>query len=419
AIILFFIQPQSVLDEMMVEQTDLVRLRLVRMSNVPDTLYMVNNAVPQCCHMISHQQMVGSSSTAPSDMIRRLHELRHTEQVQRAYALNCGEGATVSYELQLRVLREFGLADGATELLQNPSKFFPDERFGDESPILALRQVGRCRVNSSPAMDSMITELEGMGVEPMMREFMPDIALGVSVMSLREQHMADMDREGPHSPMGPSGHHVPHGPCASARLSHGYGPGHGHSCKRHAPEPKLEAQAEFPDLYDFSCRPATPTSSHPLPTFAGPDLYSHSCTQSGSYPPPYVSDCQPHIHLQGRTAPDPLRLDVLGKKSQRHDLVLSSPSGAQPRTGQFPKGRPNETDLTHGLGHLRSPSGNMDSYEERHMGPRDAPEEMVLGGDSSGPGPLQQSHRNSVGEELLRDRRSPSKPDYPYKKSAL
>lgn len=52
------------------------------------------------------------------DMIRRLHEMRHTEQVQRAYALNCGEGATVSYELQLRVLREFGLGDGATELLQ-------------------------------------------------------------------------------------------------------------------------------------------------------------------------------------------------------------------------------------------------------------------------------------------------------------
>ncbi|KAF3701223.1 BTB/POZ domain-containing protein 7 [Channa argus] len=165
-------EAKSVLDEMMVEQTDLVRLRLVRMSNVPDTLYMVNNAVPQCCHMINHQQMASNSTTAPSvvaneipvvkEMIRRLQELRHTEQVQRAYALNCGEGATVSYELQLRVLREFGLADGATELLQNPYKFFPDERFGDESPILALRQVGRCRVNSSPAMDSMFTELEGV-----------------------------------------------------------------------------------------------------------------------------------------------------------------------------------------------------------------------------------------------------------------
>lgn len=50
----------------MVEQTDLVRLRLVRMSNVPDTLYMVNNAVPQCCHMINHQQMASSQTTAPS-----------------------------------------------------------------------------------------------------------------------------------------------------------------------------------------------------------------------------------------------------------------------------------------------------------------------------------------------------------------
>ncbi|XP_062413305.1 BTB/POZ domain-containing protein 7 isoform X2 [Pungitius pungitius] len=401
-------EAKSVLDEMMVEQTDLVRLRLVRMSNVPDTLYMVNNAVPQCCHMINHQQMASNSTAAPSvvaneipvpklsvvkEMIRRLQELRHTEQVQRAYALNCGEGATVSYELQLRVLREFGLADGATELLQNPYKFFPDERFGDESPILALRQ---------------------MSMEPVMREFMPDIALGVSVMSLREQHMAELDREGPHGPMGPSGHHLPHGPCPSARHSHGHGPGHGHSCKRHAPEPKLEAQAEFPDLYDFSCRPATPTSTHPLPSFAGPDLYSHSCTPPSSYPPPYISESHPHGRPQGRTAPDPLRLDVLSMTSQRHDGVIASPSGAQPRMGHIPRGRSNETDLTHGLGHLRPPSGNMDSYEERHTGPRDAPEEMVLAGES-----LQQPHRNSVSEEIARDRRSPSKPDYPYKKSAL
>ncbi len=50
----------------MVEQTDLVRLRMVRMSNVPDTLYMVNNAVPQCCHMINHQQMAGSQTAPPS-----------------------------------------------------------------------------------------------------------------------------------------------------------------------------------------------------------------------------------------------------------------------------------------------------------------------------------------------------------------
>lgn len=59
---------QSVLDEMMVEQTDLVRLRMVRMSNVPDTLYMVNNAVPQCCHVITHQQ-VSTNQTSPPSVI--------------------------------------------------------------------------------------------------------------------------------------------------------------------------------------------------------------------------------------------------------------------------------------------------------------------------------------------------------------
>lgn len=70
-------------------------------------------------------------------MIRRLQELRHTEQVQRAYALNCGEGATVSYELQLRVLREFGLADGATELLQvsRNQRFEGEERVMVDTPI--------------------------------------------------------------------------------------------------------------------------------------------------------------------------------------------------------------------------------------------------------------------------------------------
>jgi len=250
-----------------------------------------------------------------------------------------------------------------------------------------------------------------------MREFMPDIALGVSVMSLREQHMAELDREGPHGQVGPPGHHLPHGPCPSARHGHGpgHGPGHGHSCKRHAPEPKLEPQAEFPDLYDFSRRPTTPTSTHPLPSFAGPDLYSHSCTPSSSYPPPYISESQSQGRQQGRTAPDPLRLDVLSMTSQRHDGVPQP--GAQPRMGHIPRGRSNETDLTHGLGHLRPPSGNMDSYEERHTGPREAPEEMVLAGESLGPGSLQQPH--SVTEEIARDRRSPSKPDYPYKKSAL
>lgn len=44
--------------------------------------------------------------------------------------------------------------------LQNPHKFFPDERFGDESPLLTVRQSGRCRVNSTPTAEALFTELD-------------------------------------------------------------------------------------------------------------------------------------------------------------------------------------------------------------------------------------------------------------------
>ncbi|XP_029114244.1 BTB/POZ domain-containing protein 7 [Scleropages formosus] len=498
-------EAKAVLDEMMVEQTDLVRLRMVRMSNVPDTLYMVNNAVPQCCHMISHQQMAAGQTAPPSvvanevpvpklavvkQMIQRLHELRHTDQVQRAYALNCGEGATVSYEIQIRVLREFGLPDGAAELLQNPHKFFPDERFGDESPVLALRQAGRCRVNSTPAAENMFPDLEAMAsfhpplppppppyhppatpghaqvmaawrprapcqppsrsfsypcnhslltrhppskhsspayptgvkalppdcanlpgmarplppdkqgnMEPVISEFMPDIAMGVAAMSLKERRLAEgtMDGDGrdlhPHASTMPPTPHYPAGP------RHGHAP-----CKKHGPEVKQEGRPEFPDLYDFSCRPATPAGSRhtppPLPgSYVGPDLYSSNRPTPGHLPPAYLADMQP----AGWPAVDSLRLDVLEQPPQRIDLALAT-GGAQGGGGHLSRGRSkNETDLTCGLGPARSPS---------------APD--GTGGGPEPGGPLL-THWNSASEEAVasRDRRSPNKPEYPYRKSAL
>ncbi|XP_030627490.1 BTB/POZ domain-containing protein 7 [Chanos chanos] len=474
-------EAKAVLDEMMVEQTDLVRLRMVRMSNVPDTLYMVNNAVPQCCHMINHQQMAGSQTAPPSvvaneipvprlsvvkEMIRRLQELRHTDQVQRAYALNCGEGATVSYELQIRVLREFGLPDGAAELLQNPHKFFPEERFGDESPVLALRQSGRCRVNSTPAVESMFTDLETLvgfhpplppppppyhppttpghaqmkaawrprapsqppsrsfsypcnhtllhrqpsskmgspayppgakalppdctnpqgarslhpdkqgNMEPVINEFMPDIAMGVSAMSLKEHRLPEvtMEVEG----------HDPHTHTSTAPpVSHCFAGRHPHSSrKRHAAETKTEGQPDFPDLYEFSGRHAPP--------YMGPDLYSHSRPTAG--PPAYPPDMQGPS--RGPPTEEALRLDVLEQPPQRLDLAL----GAQAGPLHGPWARPkNETDLTYGL-------GPTDTYEEWTPGRRPA------GEGSTGPG------EEGAGG---RDRRSPNKPEYPYRKSAL
>ncbi|KAM7164685.1 BTB/POZ domain-containing protein 7 isoform 2-T5 [Macrochelys suwanniensis] len=456
-------EAKSLLDEMMVEQTDLVRLRMVRMSNVPDTLYMVNNAVPQCCHMISHQQISSNQSSPPSvvaneipvphllvvkEMVKRLQELRHTEQVQRAYALNCGEGATVSYEIQIRVLREFGLSDAAAELLQNPHKFFPDERFGDESPLLTMRQSGRCRVNSTPTAETMFTELDsfvafhpplppppppyhppttpihsqfkmgwkqrvpsqhpsrsfsypcnhslfhsrtapkvappvylpgvkasappdctnttGLGrqtvaaaaavmaaekqacTQPMLNELMPDIAMGVSTMSLKDRRLpeltVDTELSQPVTEVGPGP--PQHISCIQTRHMHS-------SRKKHAIEQKIdtrENQQEYPDFYDFSnaaCRPSTPAPSRHTPSpsqgmYFGPDLYSHNKASPSGLKPAYLpnqlspkkqEDSRREYVLsqdghQHRQKNEPIHLDVLEQPPQRLDLALAAQENA-------------------------------------------------------------------------------------------
>lgn len=541
-------EAKSVLDEMMVEQTDLVRLRMVRMSNVPDTLYMVNNAVPQCCHMISHQQISSNQSSPPSvvaneipvphllvvkEMVKRLQELRHTEQVQRAYALNCGEGATVSYEIQIRVLREFGLPDGAAELLQNPHKFFPDERFGDESPLLTMRQSGRCRVNSTPTAESMFTELDSFvafhpplppppppyhppatpihsqfkmgwkqrvpsqhpsrsfsypcnhtlfhsrtapkvappvylpgvkaaappdctnttglgrqtvaaaaavmaaekkaGTQPMLNELMPDIAMGVSTMSLKDRRLPELTVDTELSqPVTEVGAGPPqHISCIQTRHIHS-------SRKKHAIEQKMdtrENQQEYPDFYDFSnaaCRPSTPAPTRHTPSpsqgmYCGPDLYSHNKASpnglKSAYLPNQVSpkkqeDSRREYVLsqdghQHRQKNEPIHLDVLEQPPQRLDLALV----AQENAGNGPvhiRGRTKmETDLTYGLTCNR-PSLSTYSCEiqEERSSRRLADEE-----------PLEhEAQRNTDLERedaVSRGRRSPSKPDFLYKKSAL
>ncbi|XP_034623947.1 BTB/POZ domain-containing protein 7 [Trachemys scripta elegans] len=541
-------EAKSVLDEMMVEQTDLVRLRMVRMSNVPDTLYMVNNAVPQCCHMISHQQIGSNQSNPPSvvaneipvphllvvkEMVKRLQELRHTEQVQRAYALNCGEGATVSYEIQIRVLREFGLSDAAAELLQNPHKFFPDERFGDESPLLTMRQSGRCRVNSTPTAETMFTELDsfvafhpplppppppyhppatpvhsqfkmgwkqrvpsqhpsrsfsypcnhslfhsrtapkvappvylpgvkaaappdctnttGLGrqtvaaaaavmaaekqacTQPMLNELMPDIAMGVSTMSLKDRRLpeltVDTQLSQPVTEVGPGP--PQHISCIQTRHMHS-------SRKKHAIEQKIdtrENQQEYPDFYDFSnaaCRPSTPAPSRHTPSpsqgmYFGPDLYSHNkASPSGlksAYLPnqlspkkqedsrrEYVLSQDGHQHRQKN---EPIHLDVLEQPPQRLDLALA----AQENAGNGPihiRGRTKmETDLTYGLTSNRPSLSAYSSETQDERSSRRLTDEEPLEHEAQRNTDLERE------DAVSRGRRSPSKPDFLYKKSAL
>ncbi|KAM8782190.1 BTB/POZ domain-containing protein 7 isoform 1-T2 [Rhynchonycteris naso] len=545
-------EAKSVLDEMMVEQTDLVRLRMVRMSNVPDTLYMVSNAVPQCCHMISHQQISSNQSSPPSvvaneipvpgllilkDMVRRLQELRHTEQVQRAYALNCGEGATVSYEIQIRVLREFGLADAAAELLQNPHKFFPDERFGDESPLLTMRQSGRCRVNSTPTAETMFTDLDsfvafhpplppppppyhppatpihnqlkagwkhrppsqhpsrsfsypcnhslfhsrtapkagpppvylpgvkapapdcttaaGLGrqtvaaaaatavsaagvpekqlcTQPVLNDVMPDIAMGVSTLSLKDRRLpelaADTELSQPVSEGGPGP--PQHLSCVPQRHTHT-------SRKKHTLEQKTDAREnpqEYPDFYDFSnaaCRPPPPTPGRSTPPpsqggYFGPDLYSHNkASPSGLKPACLPGQTPPEMQEEARRD-SPLSSDrhLHKQKSEPVGLdVVEQPPGSDfppaahgsAGSGQAPaRGRSAvETDLTFGLTPSRPSHSACGSEGPEERSGRRLADSEALGHAA------QRSMDLEREDSVSRGRRSPSKPDFLYKKSAL
>uniref|UniRef100_UPI003AB0403E BTB/POZ domain-containing protein 7-like n=1 Tax=Centroberyx gerrardi TaxID=166262 RepID=UPI003AB0403E len=367
----------AVLDELLVEQRDVIGSRMVRMSNVPDALYMVNNAVPHCCHMVSHQQMAGHQMTPPSlvaneipvprlplvkQMIRRLQDLRRSEPVRRAVALNCGDGAAVGYELQVRVLREFGLPDAAAELLQNPNKFFPDDRFGDESPVLGLRQSAvqsmlsdlhppfppppppynptttpshahlkvswrsrlptqvPSRSMSYPCNSTLLHPQQGSPAypappdlqagrspakpEPVVNRFMPDIAMGLSAMTLKEPCPPEVSMEMDPRPAFSA---VTAGFCCPpSRPPHT-------SRKRHAAELKPAAPSDRPDLYEFS--------------YGQPDLYSHS---------------RPGAARHGPHCGEPLPLDDLEHPPHRLDLALANQGAAYcPRSHAAP-----ETDLT-------------------------------------------------------------------------
>lgn len=252
-----------------------------------------------------------------------------------------------------------------------------------------------------------------------MNEFMPDIAMGVSAMTLKECRMPEVNME-------VEGHDLH--PLTPASIPHGYAGRHPHSSssscsssrKRHAAEPKPEAVAppDFPDLYELSGR-------HSGPYAGPPDLYSHgrppvpgapAAAVGGPLSPSYAPDQQAPC----RGSDSGLRLDMLEQPPQRLDLALATHAAhvatAATATGQVAAhraGRPqkNETDLTCGLGSPPppplppQPPCPPEPYEE--WAPARRPVTEGTGGGAED------------GLGASRERRSPSKPEYPYRKSAL
>lgn len=168
-------------------------------------------------------------------------------------------------------------------------------------------------------------------MEPVINEFMPDIAMGVSAMSLKDRRLPEvtMEVEG-HDPRPLVSTVPPISQCFSGRHPHSSS-----SRKRHAAEPKPDApqHTHFPDLYE---------------------LYTH------------------------------------GRADAAHRLHLAL--GAQANQRAPPKG---ETDLTCGL------SPDTEPYDEWNLSRRVT---GAAAAEDGGGG---------------RERRSPNKHEYLYRKSAL
>ncbi|XP_069764972.1 BTB/POZ domain-containing protein 7-like isoform X2 [Narcine bancroftii] len=165
-------EAKIVLDELMSEQTSLEKVRMSRISSVPDTLYMVDSSVTDFSHFNSGSPQGGDENVSAtlSDevpvpqvdvakaMFRRLREIWHSDQVQRAYALNIGAGAAVTQAVYLRVVREFGLPDATTELLKYPTVYFPNEHLSIDSPVFGKRQPNSRR--ATPMKETSIQNLD-------------------------------------------------------------------------------------------------------------------------------------------------------------------------------------------------------------------------------------------------------------------
>lgn len=269
--------------------------------------------------------------------------------------------------------------------------------------------------------------------QPVLNDLMPDIAMGVSTLSLKDRRLpelaVDTELSQSVSEVGPGP--PQHLSCIPQRHTHT-------SRKKHTLEQKpdtRENQQEYPDFYDFSnaaCRPSTPAPGRRSPSppqggYFGPDLYSHNkASPSGlksAYLPGQTSPkkqeearreypLSPDGHLH-RQKNEPVHLDVVEQPPQRSDFPLAAPENAGNGPAHVRGRTAVETDLTFGLTPNR-PSHSACSSE--------APEERsgrrLADSESLGHGAPRNTDLERE-DSISRGRRSPSKPDFLYKKSAL
>lgn len=124
------------MDDQALQEMELVRLRMVRMSHIPDTLYMVDDKTPPSRPSHSYTtspyssglDIVSGAVPIPDvetmqAMLKREQELRQSPATQRAYGLPLSCRWDITRQIQLRVVREFNLPDAVAEVLHSASQY--------------------------------------------------------------------------------------------------------------------------------------------------------------------------------------------------------------------------------------------------------------------------------------------------------
>nr|XP_006815499.1 PREDICTED: BTB/POZ domain-containing protein 7-like [Saccoglossus kowalevskii] len=208
---------KAILDEHMVAEMELVRLRMIRMSHIPDTLYMVDAKSYQSrgytqVDAVTDPSVIAGSLPAPDvhttrAIMEREKELCRSNLTQRAFSLPCSDIGAVIHEIQKRVVREFGLPDEAVEIFKSGGEDASTDPTNDYYSH-SRRNVEQewCGHPETPVLanppDSPVAAAAAQ-VVPMLSEMMPDIAMAtgpditiatapsINQMLLREPELGD------------------------------------------------------------------------------------------------------------------------------------------------------------------------------------------------------------------------------------
>ncbi|XP_046551868.1 BTB/POZ domain-containing protein 7-like [Haliotis rubra] len=196
----YYEEAKSILEEQLSQahEQDAGRVRMLNISSIPDTLYMVEDrhyAMPYALAPASTVDIIAGTIPVPDrntyvTMLQREAELQRSKVAQRAYSLPCSDKRAVSFQIQLRLLREFGMPDSTTEVMTNSQYYYTEDNthYAERRYIASpTRQKHSPAVSLSPPGSYSPVENEASS-DSVLSDMMPDIAMATSSMSQMHMH---------------------------------------------------------------------------------------------------------------------------------------------------------------------------------------------------------------------------------------